>query len=79
MGGRKKYWSRRKLLTLLGMMLLLAVLGVAVGCGGGFGNPSNLQPLGNGTAQGQYVVSIVGTDSNGNVVAVATIPLTVQL
>src|SRR5262249_39692585 len=59
---RRKYWSRRKLLSLLGMMLLLAVMGVVIGCGGGFGNPNNLQPLTNGTQQGTYVVSVIGTD-----------------
>ena len=78
-GRRRKFWSRRKLFSLVGMMLLLAVLGVAVGCGGGFNNPNNLQPLTNGTQQGVYVVSVIGSDSNGNVVAIGVIPLTVQL
>ncbi len=78
-GARRKHWSRRKLLGLLGMMVLLSVLLIAMGCGGGFNNPSNLQPLGNGTAQGQYVISVVGTDSGGRVVTVATMELTVQL
>jgi hypothetical protein len=76
---RRKYWSRRKLISLLGVMMVLAVLMLVAGCGGGFSNPNNLVPAGNGsTQQGQYVVSVIGTDANGNTVAIAAIPLNVQ-
>lgn len=78
-GAERKHWSRRKLFGLVGMMLLLSLLVIAAGCGGGFNNANNLQPLGNGTASGQYVISVVGTDSSGHVVVVATMQLTVQL
>jgi hypothetical protein len=77
---RKKYWSRRKLASLLGMMIVLALLMLAVGCGGGFNNSGNVVPTGsNGTQPGQYVVSVIGTDANGKTVAVAAIPVNVQI
>jgi hypothetical protein len=77
---RRKDRSRRKFLTILSTTFALSLLLLAIGCGGGFSNPNNLQPAINGsTPQGQFVVSVTATDSNNNTVAIATIPLTVQI
>jgi hypothetical protein len=71
---------RRKVVTILGLSLLLAFLLISMGCGGGgFNNPVPLQP-GSGTSTttqpGTYVVQISGTGANGPT-NLASIPLTV--
>lgn len=72
---------QKKALFVIGLLLVLCVVLVSVGCGGGgFTNANNQQPGTVGTAatpNGSYVVQITATNQQGQSVAVASIPLTV--
>ncbi|HET9741527.1 MAG TPA: YDG domain-containing protein [Terriglobales bacterium] len=73
---------QKKALFVIGLLLVLCVVLVSVGCGGGngFSNPNNQQPGTVGTAatpNGSYVVQITATNQQGQSVAVGSIPLTV--
>jgi hypothetical protein len=48
--------------TLLGLLLLIAMAGGAVGCGGAKANATN--PTNPGTTQGSYTVAVTGTSGN---------------
>ncbi|MBV9073401.1 MAG: hypothetical protein JOZ10_07210, partial [Acidobacteria bacterium] len=79
-GSLRRRLLRRKMLTVLGLSLIVAFLLISAGCGGGgFNNPVPLQP-GSGTntttQPGSYVVQITGTGPNGQT-AVASIPMNV--
>ena len=71
---------RRRALLWLGLAVVVLILLSLPGCGGGFSNPSGLQPSTGATGStlpGSYVVSVTYHDAQGNSVVVATIPLQV--
>jgi hypothetical protein len=81
-GFNRRKRSRRSILGILGITLLLSAFLLLVGCGGGgFNNPGKLNPpVGGSTPSGAYVVSVTGTDSaSGKTAVVATIPLKVGI
>ena len=63
--------SRKRVLQLLGMLIVLVALLQGIGCGGGFTRPSS------NTTAGFYSVLVVGQDSTGAVQASAAIPFQV--
>ena len=63
--------SRKRMLQLLGMLLLVIALLQGIGCGGGFARQSSSTPA------GFYTVLVVGQDSSGTVQASAVIPFNV--
>jgi hypothetical protein len=63
--------SRKKILQLLGMLLIVVGLLQGIGCGGGFARPASSTP------SGSYQVLIVGTDAAGTVQTSAVIPFNV--
>jgi hypothetical protein len=69
--GRKKL-SRRTILQVLGLVVIIAALLQGIACGGGFTPPP--APL---TPTGFYQIHIVGKDANNQVQTSAVIPLTV--
>jgi hypothetical protein len=71
---------RRKMITWLGVVVLLVFLMMSMGCGGGgFKNPNNSQP-GSGTntttQPGSYIVQVFGTGPSGQT-SLASVPFTV--
>jgi hypothetical protein len=58
--------------TLFGL-LFLAVISIAIGCGGGSSNNSTTK-----SPPGTYALILTGTDSTNNVSNTATLTLTVQ-
>jgi hypothetical protein len=64
--------SRKKLLQLLGLMLVVVALLQGIGCGGGFVRPPTLA-----TPGGSYNLQVVGMDSNNVVQTSATIPVNI--
>jgi hypothetical protein len=72
-GSRKS--PRRNFFRFLGLILLLAGVSYASGCGGNFTSSSTTTST--GIAAGNYLVQVVGTDQNG-VVYYAVIPLDVS-
>ncbi len=73
-GSRKS--PRKNFLRFLSLIVLILGLSFANGCGGGFVPPTASKGTG-GTATGNYLVQVVGTDANG-VKYYAVVPLTVN-
>jgi hypothetical protein len=67
---------KRKALICLGMALVLFIMMSLSGCGGNFSNGTPLVTA-TGTAPGEYVVRVIGTDSNNTQTTLAVIPLQV--
>ncbi|HKW16672.1 MAG TPA: protease pro-enzyme activation domain-containing protein [Terriglobales bacterium] len=72
-------FSRRKLWTIVGVFILLAISLMAVGCGGG---PSSVVPLPNNSGNvtpGTYNLTLTGTDTSDSAISgAATLTLTVN-
>ena len=60
---------RRKGKTLLGLLLLLAIAGAAIGCGGA----KAAAPANPGTTQGTYTVNVTGTSGNMTATTAVTV------
>jgi hypothetical protein len=76
-GSRKS--PRKNFFRFLGLILLLAGVSYASGCGGSFTSTSTTtgKSTGTGIAPGSYLLQVVGTDQNGNTYY-AVVPVTVN-
>jgi len=78
----RKKLLRRKVLTCIGILLLLTFAVASMGCGGGGFDNKGLQPgsvITNATPVGNYTVQVTGTSSaTGQPTALGSIPLTVS-
>jgi uncharacterized membrane protein len=78
----RKKLLRRKALTCIGILLLLAFAVASMGCGGGGFNNKGLQPgsvITNATPVGNYTVQVTATSSaTGQPTALGSIPMTVS-
>ena len=78
----RKKLLRRKALTCIGLLLLLAFMVASIGCGGGGFDNKGLQPgtvISNATPVGNYTVQVTATSSvTGQPTALGSIPLSVS-
>ncbi len=77
----RKKLLRRKLLACLGLVAVLSVLLLSMGCGGaGFSNPNKLAAVGslNRTQAGSYTAIVTYTDATNKSQALASLPFTVN-
>jgi len=76
---RRKKTFRGKAITWLGLVLLVALLSMSIGCGGGFSNPNNLGPVTiQRTVPGSYTAVVTYQDASNNKQVLATLPFTVN-